>query len=426
MSKHSFDTIRERYLPAVENHLATFLNASKSQGQRLSAEMTAYHLETGGKRLRALIPLYVYDVLGRSAADAIPLGAAIEMVHNATLVHDDLQDGDEVRRSRPTVWKKYSAAQAINCGDAMFYYAIRLVNELKIDARCLVRLCDRLALSTLNVIEGQAQEFAMKDETYPGVDRYLGVIRGKTSGLFALPIVGALEALGIDDDRCRFVEAAAMDLGMLFQIQDDVLDVYGNKGRDRVATDVAEGKISIFVAHVNEAGTPAEKAGVEPGDVILKFDGKVIDRESDLPRLVGATRPGSRVQLQVWRKGKAVDLPITVAEMEPDAPARRPDQAQRPTPAANALGLTVSDVPADKLKELKLRSAVQVDAVDGAAARAGLRQGDLIVALNNVEVANARQFNDAVAKLDPKRNVVLLVRRGEQSNFIVIRPLDRQ
>jgi serine protease Do len=175
-----------------------------------------------------------------------------------------------------------------------------------------------------------------------------------------------------------------------------------------------------------EPGTPAEKAGVEPGDVILKFDGKAIDRESDLPRLVGATKPGSRVQLQVWRKGKTVDLPITVAEMEPDAPARRPDQGQRPTPAANALGLTVSDVPAERLKELKLRSAVQVDAVEGAGARAGLRPGDLIVALNNVEVANAKQFNDAVAKLDPKRNVVLMVRRGDQTNFVVIRPLDRQ
>jgi serine protease Do len=176
-----------------------------------------------------------------------------------------------------------------------------------------------------------------------------------------------------------------------------------------------------------EAGTPAEKAGVEAGDVILRFDGKPIERESDLPRLVGGTKPGSRVQLQVWRKGKAVDLPITVAEMEPETTARRPDQ---PTPRngaqANALGLTVSDVPADRLKEMRVRSAVQVDAVDGAAARVGLRQGDLILAVNNVEVQNARQFNDFVGKLDPKRNVVLLVRRGEQSNFIIIRPQDRQ
>lgn len=175
-----------------------------------------------------------------------------------------------------------------------------------------------------------------------------------------------------------------------------------------------------------EAGTPAEKAGVEAGDVILRFDGKAIERESDLPRLVGSTKPGSRVQIQVWRKGKTVDLPITVAEMEPDAPARRPDQPPRNGPVANALGLTVSDVPADRLKEMRIRSAVQVDNAEGPSARVGLRQGDLIVAVNNVEVQNAKQFNDFVAKVDPKRNVVLLVRRGEQSNFIIIRPQDRQ
>jgi serine protease Do len=199
----------------------------------------------------------------------------------------------------------------------------------------------------------------------------------------------------------------------------------------QVTREVAEGiglakPQGALVSRV-EAGTPAEKAGVEAGDVILRFDGKPIERESDLPRLVGSTKPGSRVQIQVWRKGKAVDLPITVAEMEPDAPARRPDQPPpRNGPVPNALGLTVSDVPADRLKEMRIRSAVQVDNVDGPAARVGLRQGDVIVAVNNVEVQNAKQFNDFVAKLDPKRNVVLLVRRGEQSNFIIIRPQDRQ
>ena len=197
-----------------------------------------------------------------------------------------------------------------------------------------------------------------------------------------------------------------------------------------VTREVAEGiglprQQGALVSRV-EPGTPAEKAGVEPGDVILRFDGKPVERESDLPRLVGATKPGSRVQIQVWRKGKAVDLPITVAEMEPDAPARRPDQPQRNGPVTNALGMAVSDVPAERLKELRLRSAVQVDSVDGAAARVGLRQGDIIAAVNNVEVQNARQFNEFVAKLDPKRNVLLLVRRGEQSNFVIIRPQDRQ
>lgn len=250
---HQFHQFKNKYLPQVENALAI-------KDGTLSAEMTAYHMETGGKRLRAMIPLYVYQVLGHEPLKAVPLGAAIEMIHNATLVHDDLQDGDELRRDRPTVWKKYSEAQAINCGDSMFQYAFRLLAQLKVEPASLVRLMDRAALATLNVIEGQAQEFLMKDEASPGTARYFGVIRGKTSGLFALPIVGAMEALGLERELCSLVEAAAMDLGMLFQIQDDVLDVYGKKGRgDQRATDVAEGKISSFVAHVNEVGNAADK-----------------------------------------------------------------------------------------------------------------------------------------------------------------------
>ena len=173
-----------------------------------------------------------------------------------------------------------------------------------------------------------------------------------------------------------------------------------------------------------ESGTPAEKAGVEAGDVILRFDGKAIEKESDLPRIVGSTKPGSRVPVQVWRKGRAVDLQVTVAEMEQEQVARRPDQTPRAT-AANSLGLAVSDVPADRLKEMRIRTAVRVDSVDGAAARVGVQVGDLILAVNNVEVQNTKQFNDFVSKLDVKRNVVLLIRRGEQSNFVVIRPQDR-
>lgn len=254
MATKSFYDLRDQYLPEIEKLLIV-------KDGTISAEMTAYHLETGGKRLRALIPLYVYQVLGRDPRQALPLGAAIEMIHNATLVHDDLQDGDELRRDRATIWKKYSEAQAINCGDAMFQYAFRLLVKLAVQPAELVRLMDRAAQATLNVIEGQAQEFLMKDESYPDTKRYLGVVRGKTSGLFALPIVGAMESLGLDKQACQIVESAAMDLGMLFQIQDDVLDVYGKKGRgDKAATDVAEGKISIFVAHVNEVGTSGDKS----------------------------------------------------------------------------------------------------------------------------------------------------------------------
>jgi serine protease Do len=174
-----------------------------------------------------------------------------------------------------------------------------------------------------------------------------------------------------------------------------------------------------------ERDSPAEKAGVEAGDVILRFDGRTIERATDLPRIVGGTKPGSKVTMTVWRKGAQRDLQVTVGELPADRPVARRGGAPQRGGGANVFGLVVSDVPAERLKELRLRGAVQVESVDGAAARAGLRPGDLIVAVNNVEVHNARQFNELVAKLDPKRNVALLVRRGDQSTFVIIKPSDR-
>jgi len=171
-----------------------------------------------------------------------------------------------------------------------------------------------------------------------------------------------------------------------------------------------------------EKDGPASKAGVEPGDVILRFDGRTIERSTDLPRIVGATKPGTNSTMTVFRKGSQRELKVQVAELPQDRPrAARTADSPKPAVPANALGLGVSDMPADKLKELGVRGGVQVDAVDGLAASAGLRPGDIITQMNSVEVQNARQFNEAVAKLDPKKDVAVLVRRGEASRFVIIR-----
>ncbi len=180
-----------------------------------------------------------------------------------------------------------------------------------------------------------------------------------------------------------------------------------------------------LVTNVDPDG-PAAKAGIEAGDVIVRFDGRSIDSQSDLPRIVGGTRPGSKVSMSVWRKGVQRDLQVAVGEMaQEQQTARTGEPAPRSAAPANALGLTVSDVPAERLKELKVRGAVQVEAVEGPAASAGLRSGDLILSVNNADVVNARQFNEQVARLDRKRNVALLVRRGEATQFVIVRPADR-
>lgn len=171
-----------------------------------------------------------------------------------------------------------------------------------------------------------------------------------------------------------------------------------------------------------EPGGPAEKGGLEAGDIILKFNGTAIEKSTDLPRLVGATKPGTRATLTVWRKGASRDIVLTVAELEPEKVVKKDERKPKPEQAPNALGLVVSDLSDAQKKELKIDGGVIVDAAEGPAARSGLRPGDVILQLNNNDVRDAKQFNALVAKLEPKRMAVVLVRRGDASQFVPIRP----
>lgn len=166
--------------------------------------------------------------------------------------------------------------------------------------------------------------------------------------------------------------------------------------------------------------SPAEKSGLEGGDVIVKFDGKAVERAADLRRIVAATKPGSQVSMQVWRRGAYKDLPITVAELEDESAARRnAEPAPKPAPA---LGLGVADLSEAQKRELKLRGGVRVESVEGAAARAGLREGDLILAVDNTEIQNAKQFQSVIAKLEKAKLINMLVRRGNVVNYLLLRP----
>jgi len=174
-----------------------------------------------------------------------------------------------------------------------------------------------------------------------------------------------------------------------------------------------------------EPGGPAEKAGVEAGDVILKFNGASIERSSDLPRLVGATKPGSKSTLTVWRKGAMRDLSVNIVELEAEQTVVAQPQKPKGPRTANALGLVVNDLTPPQLKELKIDGGVLVEVAEAASARAGLRSGDIVLRVNNTDVKDAKQFNELVAKLDAKKTTLLLVRRGDSSQFVTVKPLSQ-
>jgi serine protease Do len=197
---------------------------------------------------------------------------------------------------------------------------------------------------------------------------------------------------------------------------------------DQVTKEVAEsiglGKpIGALVRSV-ESGGPADKAGVEAGDIITKFDGRSIDKAGDLPRIVGGAKPGAKATLQVFRRGNYRDIGVTVAELEVEQ-TRRPGErsdAKPPATAVGSLGLAVSDLTDAQRRELKVKGGVRVESADGAAARAGLREGDVILSLDNTEIGSAKQFEAVVSKLDKNKPVNVLVRRGDTVNYVVIRP----
>ncbi|MBL8405889.1 MAG: DegQ family serine endoprotease [Dechloromonas sp.] len=179
-----------------------------------------------------------------------------------------------------------------------------------------------------------------------------------------------------------------------------------------------------------EKGGPAEKAGVEAGDVILKFDGKAINSSADLPRLVAATRPGARSTIQLWRKGTTRDIQVTVGEMPDEKLAGgKPSKSAKPAEQTpNRLGLVVSELTAEQKRELKMNSGLLVEDVRGIGARSDLRAGDVIIAVISkgatTEVKSVDQFNKLLAQFEKGSNVTLLVRRGEMQTFITIKGLN--
>jgi serine protease Do len=235
-------------------------------------------------------------------------------------------------------------------------------------------------------------------------------------------------------------------MGLSFAIPIDVaLDVQKQlreKGR------VSRGRIGVVIQEVSkdlatsfgldrprgalvnsvEKGSPADKAGVEPTDIITKFDGKVVESSIDLPRIVGSTRPGSKADLEVWRKGGTKSLSLTVGELQESklASLDTPRSQKPATLAANRLGIVVSELTARQKEELKVTGGLVVTEVKPEA-RADVRRGDVLMMVvhkgQHTELKSIEQLNKLLSGMDKNAVITLQVRRGDAVAFVTVNGL---
>jgi serine protease Do len=178
-----------------------------------------------------------------------------------------------------------------------------------------------------------------------------------------------------------------------------------------------------YVRNVDPNG-PAANGGIEAGDVILSFNGREISKSTDLPRVVGETKPGTVATVQVWRKGATRDLTVTVADTDStQAAAKKSDAPSANGNSVNAFGIAVTDVSDSKKKDLNIKGGVEVTGLgEGSLARAGVRPGDVIIRIADTDITGVKQFEALVKGLDANKAVPVFIRRSDSTLVIPVRP----
>jgi len=241
---------RHPQLQAVET-----LMKSASIGQQPShlSDIAKDHLTSGGKRFRALMSLHAGDLLRVSPEESVCWAASVELLHNATLVHDDLQDGDPYRREKPTVWKKYGAGQAINAGDLLLMVPYHILSRMETSAENIKMLLNAFAHRTIETVRGQSLEMTLKESYNFDRETYIRSLRGKTGQLLALAVEGPMIISATAEAPGGQIADCFESLGIAFQILDDLRDLYADKGRKQMGNDLREGKVSaLTIAHLEK------------------------------------------------------------------------------------------------------------------------------------------------------------------------------
>ena len=238
-----------------------------------------YHMETGGKKLRPLLAIATCEALGGSVDQIAPFAAACEVLHNWFLVHDDIEDGDRVRRDKPAVWVKYGLAHGINIGDYMaqkVYELILRCKEKGVSDGKVFRLIDAMVKTSVSTAEGQAMDINLRASDAPAEKQYMEMVMGKTGHYLTVTMVGAA-IIADREDLIQSLLEFGRAIGPAFQIADDVLDMTESKGRGEIGRDIKEGKRSIMIIHCLGRCSHSEKERIL--EILNKHPEDTTDRD---------------------------------------------------------------------------------------------------------------------------------------------------
>lgn len=219
-----------------------------------------HHMGSGGKRIRPALCLLTCRELGGKPDLALYFAAAVEILHNMFLVHDDLQDGDEMRRDKQAVWVKFGPANAINLGDYMLGRAYTAILDSPVDADMICSLTRLFTNTYENTCRGQALDLNWRGTEDMTVDKYLRMVQLKTADYLVLGMIGGAMIAGASRRVEDSIRLLGQSMGPAFQIRDDVIDLTTGKGRGgELGNDIREGKPSILFAHALNAAKPADR-----------------------------------------------------------------------------------------------------------------------------------------------------------------------
>ena len=264
-----------------------FLNSKLKGNPKKLYDAAGHLIVNGGKRLRPYMVIRSCQILGGKSSNAMISASAVEMVHNFTLVHDDIMDNDEMRHGVPTVHKKFGTPIAILAGDVLFSKAFQIISESKLSPNATTHLISRLAKACVDVCEGQLLDIKMADEKrIPTEAEYITMVGKKTAALFDVSCaMGAICATNKPKDISN-LSAFGRNLGIAFQITDDLIGVMGDPKvtKKPVGNDLREGKKSLPILMAIKLAKDNEKK------IILKAFGNTNVSKKDLNKAVEVIR----------------------------------------------------------------------------------------------------------------------------------------